>query len=61
MPAIHPHVGGGEGKLHGADFRIADKQLAYLDSAKVLAGCLVDPLRDDAGEAERIRNEFPRL
>ena len=59
MPAIHPHVGGGAGKFHGADFRIVDKQLAYLDSAKILAGCLVDLLSDGAAEAKRICRESP--
>ena len=59
MPAIHPHVGGGAGKLHGADFRIVDRQLAYLDSAKILAGCLVDLLSDGAAEAKRICRESP--
>ncbi|MCK5803480.1 MAG: amidohydrolase, partial [Lentisphaeria bacterium] len=59
MPAIHPHIGGAEGKLHGTDFRFADKQLAYIDTAKVLAGCLVDLLSDDAEVAERIRRDAP--
>ena len=59
MPAIHPRAGGGTGTMHGADFRVADKDLAYLGSAKILAGCLVDLLANDAAEARRICRESP--
>src|SRR5881409_2703630 len=54
MPILHPYIGGAEGTGHGADFRIVDKPLAYLATAKALATMAVDLLADGASEARRV-------
>src|SRR5881409_166625 len=54
MPILHPYIGGAEGTGHGADFRIVDKPLAYLATAKALAAMVVDMLWDGAAGAREV-------
>ena len=54
MPVLHPYVGGAEGTGHGADYRIVDKPLAYLVTAKALAAMVVDMLADGAAGARAV-------
>lgn len=54
MPAVHPFAGGARGTSHGADFEIVDREVAYLNPAKVMAGCLVDLLGEGASGARRV-------
>ncbi|CAB1082346.1 N-acyl-L-amino acid amidohydrolase (EC [Olavius algarvensis Delta 1 endosymbiont] len=54
MPAVHPSMAGASGISHGSDFMIADKSMAYLAPAKVLASMAVDLLCDNAAQAEEI-------
>ena len=62
MPTLHPYIGGASGSGHGADYRITDPKLAYIENAKQLALMAVDMLWDDAKAAKRIIGEFkPRL
>ena len=62
MPTLHPYVGGASGSGHGADFRITDPKLAYVENAKQLALMAVDMLWDGAKAARSIIGEFkPRL
>jgi amidohydrolase len=54
MPVLHPYIGGAAGSGHGADFQIVDQQLAYLGTAKGLAGMVIDLLADGAGGAREV-------
>jgi len=54
MPVLHPYVGGAAGTGHGADYRIVDKPLAYLVTAKALAAMVVDMLADGAAAAREV-------
>jgi len=54
MPVLHPYIGGATGSGHGADYMIVDQQLAYLGTAKGLAGMVVDLLADGASGAKDV-------
>src|SRR5215813_3688959 len=62
MPTLHPCISGASGSGHGADYRITDPKLAYVENAKQLALMAVDMLWDGAKAARSIIAEFkPRL
>src|SRR5215831_17344317 len=62
MPTLHPYISGASGSGHGADYRITDPKLAYVENAKQLALMAVDMLWDGAKTAKSIIAEFkPRL
>jgi amidohydrolase len=62
MPTLHPYISGASGSGHGADYKITDPKLAYVENAKQLALMAVDMLWDGAKNAKRIIAEFkPRL
>ena len=54
MPILHPYMGGAEGTGHGADWKIVDKPLAYVGTAKALATMVVDLLADGAAGARLV-------
>ncbi|HUZ02248.1 MAG TPA: amidohydrolase, partial [Thermomicrobiaceae bacterium] len=54
MPALHPHVSGFSGTGHGSDWAIADKYLAYVLPAKLMALTVIDLLSDGAAQARGI-------
>jgi amidohydrolase len=54
MPVLHPFVGGARGTGHGADYKIHDKPLAYVTTAKMLAAMAVDLLGDGARLAREV-------
>jgi amidohydrolase len=54
MPVLHPSMGGATGSGHGADYMIVDQQLAYLGTAKGLAGMVIDLLADGASGAKDV-------
>lgn len=58
MPAIHPHSGGAAGTSHGSDYRIADPELACVDSAKWQLVMLHLLLENDAQRARQIMANF---
>jgi len=58
MPALHPFVGGAQGVAHGADFRVADPDLAYIVPAKLLALSVIDLLSDGAAAAREVARNF---
>jgi len=58
IPLIHPWIGGIEGTLHGADYKIYDKDLAYIKSAQAMAMTIIDLLFDDAAGAQKVRDNF---
>ena len=47
-------MGGAAGSGHGADYRIADPRLAYVEPAKQLAMMAVDMLADGATGARQV-------
>ncbi len=55
MPSVHPSMAGASGISHGADFKISDKEMAYLAPAKALALMAVDLLFGDAEKAREIK------
>ena len=62
MPTLHPYISGASGSGHGADYKITDPKLAYVENAKQLALMAVDMLWDGAKNAQGIISEFkPRL
>jgi amidohydrolase len=62
MPTLHPYISGASGSGHGADYKITDPKLAYVENAKQLALMAVDMLWDGAKNAKGIIAEFkPRL
>lgn len=58
MPVIHPFIGGTDGLLHTADFKVVDFNAAVLLPAKAFAMTLIDLLYDDAAEAKAILADF---
>ena len=58
MPALHPMTGGVEGGLHTRDFKITDKEKAYILPAKAMAMTVIDLLYDNAEKAESVIKNF---
>ena len=58
IPCIQPTFGGFSGALHSREFRIVDKKLAYLDSARLLAMTAADLLFGGAAPAGAICSAF---
>ncbi len=58
MPAFHPSMGGATGDFHSQNWRISDKDLAYLGPAKALSLTAIDLLWDDAQEAKSILTNY---
>jgi amidohydrolase len=62
MPVLHPYMGGATGSGHGADYQIVDQSLAYLGTAKGLAGMVIDLLGDGAaGARDVLKNAKPPM
>ena len=62
MPVVHPYMPGASGTSHGADYVIADPQLACVGSAKWQLGMLYLLLKDNAQRANAILGDFkPRF
>ena len=58
MPAIETSANGCRGTGHGADYHIADPDVAYIAPAKVAAMTLIDLLADGAARAQKILQDF---
>ena len=62
IPAIQPTMGGWLGNLHAKDFAPADKTIAYINPAKIMAMTVIDLLFDGAAMAKEIKANFqPKL
>lgn len=61
MPVIQPYIGGCEGGLHSADFRITDPDTAYILGAKILACTAVELLANHASVAQSILRDYHPL
>lgn len=58
MPTLQARIGGASGNFHSENYRLVDKDLAYLGAAKALTLTLIDLLYDDAKEAEKVIKKF---
>lgn len=58
IPTLQARIGGASGNAHSDDYRIVDKDIAYLDAAKALALTVIDLLYDEAQEATKVVQEF---
>lgn len=58
IPAIHPFIGGTDGILHGADFKVVDFKAAALLPGKTFAGMVIDLLGDGAARAKAILKDY---
>lgn len=58
MPVVHSYFGGASGVAHSKDYRIVDKELAYVTSAKALAMTVIDLLADGANTGLEIKRNF---
>lgn len=58
MPVIHPYAPGAQGMAHGADYRIADPELACVASAKWQVAMVSLLLKDGARRATEIIDSF---
>ena len=58
IPIIQPTMGGFVGNLHSAEFAVANKTLAYINPAKLMAMTAIDLLADGARNAIRIKQDF---
>jgi metal-dependent amidase/aminoacylase/carboxypeptidase family protein len=55
LPVIHPYVTAARGSAHGADYLIADYDLAVIQSAKVVVATVIDLLADGARAAIEVK------
>ena len=56
MPSIQPMVGGVEGALHAAGFKVFDYMAAIITPAKIIASTLIDLLSGNASKLRSITN-----
>jgi amidohydrolase len=62
LPVLSFNTGGTAGSAHGADFTVTDPVTAYLLPAKIMALTVYQLLRDGAGQARRIKDNYqPKL
>ncbi len=60
-PAIHPMIGGITGGLHAREYRIVDKEKAYIQPTKALAMTVADLLYGNAEKAKKVMDNFKPL
>ena len=58
IPTVHAMIGGAEGVGHSSNYEIADKKMAYLDSAKMLVMSVIDLLANGAEKALEVKKNF---
>ena len=51
VPGIHPWVGGFGGAVHSREFRVVDREMAYVIPAKLTACTIIDLLADEDARA----------
>ena len=62
MPVVNFTFSGFSGALHGADFRITDREKAYILPAKLAALTVYHLLKDDAAQARALIRQYqPRM
>ena len=55
MPVVHPSGGGGEGTAHGDDYRVANPDVAYIDSTRYITAMAFTLLADGGAELIKIK------
>ncbi|MEG0092053.1 MAG: amidohydrolase, partial [Oscillospiraceae bacterium] len=60
IPCIHGGMGGFSGNFHSKDFAVCDKDMAYIEPAKIMACTVVDLLFDNAEKAREIKSKYTR-
>ena len=58
IPTVHSMICGSEGVGHSSNYEIANKQTAYIDSAKLLVTSVIDLLANGAEKALEIKKNF---
>lgn len=58
IPAMQAFMGGAEGGLHSESFRVADKEIAFINAAKMLVMTAIDLLADGAETGLAIKSNF---
>ncbi len=58
MPTVHAYIGGASGGAHCPDYRIEDKEMAYVTSAKALICTAIDLLADGAAKGLQIKGDY---
>ena len=58
MPSLHSYFNGASGIGHSKSYEIADKEVAYIAPAKILAMTAIDLLYGDAEKALEIKKNF---
>lgn len=58
IPALQARLGGASGNFHSSDYRLIDREIAYLGAAKSLVTTLIDLLYDEGKEAEKVINNY---
>jgi len=61
IPGIQPMIGGFEGGLHSKDFKITDKEMAYIIPAKIMAMTIIDLLCNNANLAKEVLKERKKI
>lgn len=60
IPCIHGGMGGFDGNFHSKDFTVTNKQMAYIEPAKIMASTVVDLLFDKAQKAKEIKSKYKK-
>ena len=58
IPTLHANFSGCSGELHSNEFRIDNKEIAYIAAAKGLALTVIDLLADGASSALKVKENF---
>ena len=58
MPTLQFRIGGANDRFHSDEYRLCDKDLAYLGAAKILAMDVIDLLYDNAAATKAIVDNF---
>lgn len=58
IPSLQARIGGAKGDFHAANYRLVDRDTAYLGAAKALVTTLIDLLYDDAQEAKKVLDNY---
>ena len=58
IPALQARLGGVSGEFHAANYRLEDKETAYLGAAKALITTLIDLLYDEAQIAQQVIDDY---
>lgn len=58
LPTLQARIGGASGNFHSIDYRLVDRDIAYLGAAKALTLTVIDLLYDQAQEAKKVVDEF---